>query len=255
MRSNDTFALWLASMLVFGLLCLAGTARAQEEGRSPVRVVTIKSEPAGTLVLLNGEHRFAGRTPFILPYALAGKYQISTNKPGYESFNTEYSFGSSAKGFLMLKLVQRTSGKAALRSFVAPGWGQFYSERKRTGLIWAGLTLGAAAAYGVNELNYRDAQDDHRAAVSAFKSAPDFTSQQAARLTVQNALRRVNEVEDDRNLSLYILGGVWVLNLIDSALFFPNRADNAELFRRASLGLSQRGDAAKLNLKISLDKK
>lgn len=255
MRSNNTFALWLASMLVCGSLYLVETACAQEENRTSVRIVTIKSEPVGTLVMLNGEHRFAGRTPFILPYALSGKYQISTQKPGYESFNSEYSFNSSAKGLLMLKLVPRTSGKAALRSFVLPGWGQLYSERKTSGLIWAGLTLGTVVAYGVNELNYRDAQDDHRAALSAFRNAPTFAQQQAALLTVQSALRRVNNAEDDRNLSLYILGGVWVLNLIDSALLFPNRADNAELFRRASFSMSQKGEAAKLNLKISLDKR
>jgi hypothetical protein len=255
MRSNDTFALWRAGALVLGCLFFAATGRAQEEGRSPARVVTIKSEPAGTLVMLHGEHRFAGRTPFILPYALSGKYQISTNKPGYESFNTEYSFSSSTKGFLMLKLVQRTAGKAALRSLVLPGWGQLYSERKRAGLMWMGFTLGAAAAFGVNELSYRDAQDEHRAAVSAFRNAPDFNSQQAAWLVAQKALRRVNNAEDDRNLGLYLLGGVWALNLIDSALFFPNRADNAELFRRASLSLSHKRDAAKLNLKISLDKR
>ena len=255
MRSNDTFALWLARVLVAGLLFATGTASAQDESKAPVRVVTIKSEPAGTLVLLSGEHRFAGRTPFILPYPLTGKYQISTNKRGYESFNAEYSFSSSTKGLLMLKLDQRSSGKAALRSFVAPGWGQFYSERKKSGLIWVGATAGALAAFGVNELNYRDAQDEHRAAVSAFKNAADFTQQQAALVSVQSALRKVNNTEDDRNLSLYILGGVWVLNLIDSALFFPHHADNSELFRRASLGLSQRGDATKLNLKISLDKR
>ncbi len=258
MRSNNTFALWLASMLVCGGLGLAVTATAQEENRTSVRVVTIKSEPVGTLVMLSGEHRFAGRTPFILPYALSGKYQIRTNKPGFESFNSEYSFSSSTKGLLMLKLVQRTSGKAALRSFVLPGWGQFYSERKKSGLLWVGLTLGATAAYGVNELNYRNAQDDDRAARSAYLnslSVGNNAQQQAASLARQNTLRRVNNAEDDRNLSLYILGGVWVLNLIDSALFFPHRADNAELFRRASFGLSQRGDATKLNLKISLDKR
>jgi len=252
MRSNDIFALGLAGVLALGVLGCTMNANAQEENRASARVVTIKSEPAGALVMLSGEHRFAGRTPFILPYPLTGKYKISTNKRGYESFNTNYSFNSSNKGLLMLKLDQRTSGKAALRSFVAPGWGQIYSERKRSGLIWSGVTFGALVAAGVNELLYRDAQDDHRAALSAFNSGGDTAQQQAALLS---ALRRVNNAEDDRNLSLYILGGVWVLNLIDSAVFFPNYAGNEELFRRASFGLSQRGDATKLNLKISLDKR
>ncbi len=256
MRSNDIFALGLAGVLALGVLGFTMNANAQEENRGSARVVTIKSEPAGALVLLSGEHRFAGRTPFILPYPLTGKYKISTNKRGYESFKTNYSFNSSNKGFLMLKLDQRTSGKAALRSFVAPGWGQIYSERKRSGLIWSGVTFGALVAAGVNELLYREAQDDHRAALSAFNRADasrgDTAQQQAALLS---ALRKVNDAEDGRNLSLYILGGVWVLNLIDSALFFPNHAGNEELFRRASFGLSQKGDATKLNLKISLDKR
>lgn len=258
MRSNNTFALWLASMLVCAAIGWGETARAQDENKTSVRIVTIKSEPVGTLVMLNGEHRFAGRTPFILPYALAGKYQISTQKPGYESFNSEYSFNSSTKGLLMLKLVPRTSGKAALRSFVLPGWGQLYSERKPVGLVWVGLTLGSAVAYGVNEVNYRDAQNDDRAALKAYNGAlatGNNAQQQDALSARQATLRRVNNAEDDRNLSLYILGGVWVLNLIDSALFFPNRADNAELFRRATFSMSQKGDAAKLNLKISLDQR
>lgn len=252
MRSNDAFAPWLAGLLVCAGLSLAPLASAQDESRTPMRAVTIKSEPIGTLVMLRGEHRFAGRTPFILPYALTGKYRISTNKPGYESYNAEYSFGSSTKGFLMLKLTPRTSGKAMLRSFVLSGWGQIYSERKTSGLIWAGATFGTLAAFGVNELNFRDAQDDHRAALKALQNSPYSAPLKAAH---DGALRRVNNAEDDRNLSLYILGGVWVLNLIDSALFFPHRADNAELFRRASLGLSQKGEVTKLNLKISLDKR
>ncbi len=252
MRSNDTLAQRLVRLLTFGLLLAAVSVRGQEESKAPVRNITIKSEPAGALVLLSGEHRFAGRTPFILPYHLAGKYRISTNKRGYESFRAEYNFSSSTKGLLMLKLDVRTAGSAALRSFVAPGWGQFYSERKKWGLLWVGATTGSLAAFVVNELNYRDAQNDHRAALKALQNGPYSAQQKDA---FDSALRRVNNAEDDRNLSLYILGGAWALNLLDSVIFFPNHADNSELFRRASFGLSQRGDAAKLNLKIALDKR
>lgn len=258
MRSKDTLAHQFTGVLVFALFFFTVCASAQEESKTAARVVTIKSDPPGALVLLSGEHRFAGRTPFILPYPLTGKYDISTNKRGYQSFRSRYSFTTSSRGFIMLKLEERTSGMALLRSFVAPGWGQLYSERKTSGLIWFGATVGALTAFGVNELNFRAAQDDDRAALSAYNRAlnlGDNTQQQAAKLARDKTLRRVNNAEEDRNLSLYIAGGVWLLNLLDSVIFFPNHAENAELFRRASLGLSHKENTAKLNLNISLDKR
>jgi hypothetical protein len=182
-----------------------------------------------------------GRTPFLLPYALFGKYRIQANRRGYNAVVSEHNFTGESGSIVMLKLSPKTPFKAFSRSLVFPGWGQFYSGRRLTGTFFVGATTAAFLALAINENHYKDAQTDYETARALFKRGGSFDEEREAYSRLQSALRKLDETQNDRNTSLYVLGGLWVLNTLESLLFFPKDNQELEIFQKLSPKFSQAG--------------
>lgn len=232
----------------------ANPAYAQADGAPPSGAVTITSNPPGALVYLTGEYRFIGRTPFVLPYTLYGKYRIRANREGYESVTSQYNFtgeGNSSK--LMIKLPARTRFKAFYRSMMLPGWGQYYSGRKSMGSILLGATTGAFVTLAIKEHSYKDAQTDYETARTKFSRAgSSFEEQREASNALQSALENLNDAEDARNTTLYIAGGLWLLNMIESVIFFPTHHQDIEFFQKLSPSVSHHAGEIKLSMQVPI---
>jgi hypothetical protein len=233
----------------------AATAFAQSESRSPKGTVTFNSNPPGAVIYLSGEYRFWGRTPFVLPYNLFGRYRIQANRRGYEEVVAVYNFTGESKGALTLKLSPKTPAKALYRSLLFPGWGQYYSERKFVGILFVGATAGAFVALTINENLYQNAKNGYLTALASYNlslSQGDINAQNANFVILQRALQSFNDTKDSRNSMLYAIAGVWVFNALESVIFFPNFSD-IEFFEKLSPKFSQTGNGVKLSLQFSID--
>lgn len=255
MKKNRNFKATLA-----GLLMLIGSGvwparlEAQNGEGSANDAVTIESNPAGALVYLKGEYQFMGRTPFLLPYTLFGKYKIQANRRGYHSIVSEHTFSGESGTVMMLKLIPRTPGKAFFRSLVFPGWGQFYSERRWAGTFFMGTATAAFTVLLIKQNQYTDAQDGYKTARAGFNRGGSFEEEQAAFTRLQNALNKLESSKNDRNTSRYIAGGIWILNALESALFFPRDHEEIEFFQKLAPRFSQTNQGGLLlNLQFHLD--
>jgi hypothetical protein len=237
------------------LLCFAAQAPAfaQKNGKDRSGRLTITSRPIGALVYMIGEYEFIGRTPFIIPYALYGRYNIKVNKRGYESINSFYRFTATRRG-ISIRLKPKKAGKAFFRSSLFPGWGQFYSERKFMGSVYVGATAAAFTVLAVNQHRYRVAQFAYQNALARTnRQGVSFEEQQLAIEALQDALLRLDSKKDARNTSLYVALGVWAINILDSVLFFPNYANDIEFFQKIGLRADPRQNSVSLALQFSMN--
>jgi hypothetical protein len=253
-RCQDAAVIFLFLLAVFAMSG-ASVIYAQSENKTSNGTVTINSNPAGAVIYLNGEYRFWGRTPFVLPYNLYGKYRLQANRRGYERITTIYNFTGESKGALTMRLTPKTQPKALYRSLLFPGWGQCYSERKLVGAIFMGATAGGFVALAVNQNQYQNAQNLYATAAASYNrslSQGDISAQNAKFDQVQSALRSLRDAQNARNVTIYAIAGLWVFNALESVLFFPNFSD-IEFFEKVSPRLSQEGSGVKLSLQFPID--
>ncbi|MFW9830107.1 MAG: DUF5683 domain-containing protein, partial [Candidatus Thorarchaeota archaeon] len=185
------------------------------------KIVIIKSDPPGAMLYLQGENSFVGITPFKIKPNLMGKYNITAIKSGYERSKVEYYFKGTEKGILRLRLAPKTRFKAGIRSIVFPGWGQVYSERKKTGIFISLVQLSAGILTLVSHMDYDNAFKEYK---NSIKDYEENKWNSEVRDQYWNAVvdthEKAGDAFDKRQTWLYITGGLWIYNFLDLILFF-----------------------------------
>jgi len=210
-------------------------------------LLKVESKPTGAVVELQGVYNFTGRTPFTVPYPVHGRYKIKADKPGYESVSSEVSLVGSQDSELIIRLKPKTRFKAAMRSFIFPGWGQFYRGDNLRGIAYSGvqLALGAASLLAMNE--YNQSQNALERAVENFEREMTFENNRV----VQERLAQAQDDYDFRNTVLIITGAFWAFNLVDSIIFFPSGNINFDIESRSS-ALGANNNSIRLSWKLGL---
>ena len=190
-----------------------------------LNLVSVESKPNGAIVQINGLYSFVGRTPFVVPYPLEGRYKIKATLDGYESETSLVDFIGNEKSNILIKLDPKMRLKAGIRSLAFPGWGQFYSGDKIRGAIISATqtALGIGTAFAVH--NYNNSKDDLDRAVEIFNRNMDEASFQ----DVQNKLIEAQKDYDFRKTMVIITTGFWVYNILDSIIFFTDKGSNIEV--------------------------
>ncbi|NIT59131.1 MAG: PEGA domain-containing protein [Aliifodinibius sp.] len=191
----------------------------------PPELLTIESKPSGAIVELEGLYDFTGKTPFVVPYPIYGKYQIKATKEGYESVTSNTSFTDGGQNSVLIKLKRKTRAKAAFRSMLFPGWGQFYGGNKLRGFIISTVQvgLGIGTFWALNDYNHR--QNELERALEVFERNMDEKSF----LDVQDKLMKAQDDYDFRNTMIAISAAFWIYNIFDSLLFFRGASPNIEI--------------------------
>ncbi len=231
-------------LLFFQVIVFVTGIQAQDK-----RVVTIKSDPPGVMLYFKGENSFVGVTPFTVKPNLMGNYKITAVKQGYEKSKVQYYFKGTESGTLRLRLSPKTRFKAAMRSMVFPGWGQIYSDRKHSGIFLSLVQAGAGLFTLVAHNDYNNAYDKYKNALSDYEENKKFSALRDDYWDVVVARHKeASNAFDKRQTWLYISGGLWIYNFLDSILFFPS-FDN-EIFNRSLPGISVnfQNDTVGLNL-------
>ena len=184
----------------------------------PPDALEIDSEPQGAMVEISGKYIFVGRTPFVVPYSLYGRYKIQVKKDGYEGASRTVNFLGDKNPKITFYLSKKTRLKAAMRSTLLPGWGQFYGQGKIKGLvvIMGQTVLGIKTFLSVKK--YSDKKNDYQLAINEFNRTVELAE-------IQKALKE--EAEDAMNFKttmIYVTAGFWLYNILDSMVFFSSKS-------------------------------
>ncbi len=184
----------------------------------PPDALEIDSEPQGAMVKISGKYIFVGRTPFVVPYSLYGRYKIQANKDGYENASLTVNLFGDKNHKVTIYLSKKTRLKAAMRSTLLPGWGQFYGQGKIKSLvvIMGQTALGIKTFLSVKK--YSDKKNDYQLAINEFNRTVELAE-------VQKTLKE--EAEDAMNFKttmIYVTAGFWLYNILDSMVFFSSKS-------------------------------
>lgn len=106
----------------------------------------------------------------------------------------------------------------ALRSLLLPSWGQFAAHRKVPGFIFLGATVIAVSNAGRTQTAFQDARDNYNTA----GPGSDF----------DGLYSKYEKAASDRNTGVYLLGTVWLANVVDA--FFSKPPEPRQAWRKAS---------------------
>ncbi len=199
----------------------------------------VDSQPQGAYIEIVGNYSFIGRTPFVIPYSLFGKYKIKARKAGYEGFRGDVKLAKRGANRITIYLKKRTSFKSMLRSTVIPGWGQFYGQNALKGVLLSSgqLSLGLVTLIAVN--NYNDEKREFEQAYDRFKKVEmNFVEAEIAHLMAKKEQKEARDAQDFKNAMIYTTIGFWIYNIFDSILFFSSGNSPKNKFGRAGQALS-----------------
>ena len=202
------------------------TLEKKTKAKSPgVNLVKIQSSPLGATVQLNGLYSIVGRTPFLVPYPLEGRYKIKATKEGYESETSHVNFFGNSESSIFIKLKPRTRIKAAMRSLLFPGWGQLYSGDKFRGVVLGAVSIGLVGWTLFTHNDYNTSQNALDRAVENF-------NRNMSEESFQNVQTKLGEAQDDydfRNTMLLVTASFWAYNIMDSLIFFSSNDGRIEI--------------------------
>jgi len=221
-------------LFIFLLLIHAGTGVCQSTRKG---IILVKSEPPGAMVYLQGENSFVGVTPFKLAANFHGIYRITTSKKGYEKQNHVYLFNGDERGILKLNLIPKTPTKAAIRSCFVPGWGQYYSERKFSGVLINALEIFSLIGMGNAIRHYNADVSAYETALKLYeKNKQSYYLRDQYWNNVVNLHAKADDTFDKRQKWIVLACSVWLYNILDAFLFFPSFDE--EIFNRTTPSLS-----------------
>lgn len=215
------FKLKIILLISVQIICLFGNSKVRAQGQNK-RFVIIKTNPPGAMVYFDGETSIVGVSPLKLRPNLIGKYNITAFKNGFEKKNIQYYFRGDENGVLRLTLNPKTRFKASVRSLVFPGWGQYYSERKKFSLVLSVMTLGVGLYTLDKHFVYKNAVDNYNTAIENFeKNKKDYEKHDEYWDVVVARHDAIDSAFIERENWMWITGAIWLYNFLDSIFFFP----------------------------------
>ena len=206
----------LATILI--IIVVASISRAQTV---PIGDVLVSSTPQGGIATLTGESVVKGVTPARFRYQLVGEYRLDVRMTGYETHSTLLMLDPSRPQEINVTLTPKTRLKAALRSMVFPGWGQYYSGKRTKAFTFALLSAGSAAALLIADRNFNDEYEIYQSRLSEYDAASSYDEQQRLHPGLIAAQNDAYHAEDIKLITMGVTIGVWGLNLLDALVLFP----------------------------------
>lgn len=204
-----------AGLLIFMILYFS-SAYGQEKSD-----ITITTNPPGATVYLRGELDLVANTPASLPETISGRYKAEITRPGYETWKGDFTFLPGRPNSIAIRLSKKTRAKAALRSFIIPGWGQIYSGNKFRGYAISTGAVAAAAAIFHLDRRFDKKKADFEVAQEDYLNAMAIEDRIALKAILDERQNDAYDAETDRNTAIAIGVGLWTYNVIDALLFFP----------------------------------
>lgn len=193
-------------------------------------IFDFSSLPNGIKVYHN--NKLLGETPLSYMEVNTGEHKLEFARKYYESSGAmKYTIKDQQTIRPDQLLVPKSSGKAALRSFFLPGWGQFYSESKPKGILFIAAELASIGYLAYSYTNYQSKEDEYLSSIDRYSEA----------ITQQQEIERWEEVErtfdsyssasDQLTISFILPIAIHAANFFD-ALLFGGAPDNLDQEKR-----------------------
>jgi hypothetical protein len=153
---------------------------------------------------------------------------------------------------LTIQANRRTPSRAALRSLVMPGLGQFYSGSRFRGVVFLTAETAALAFAGYAHLRYEDANDEaefYRQQQALQVRRGDAAGAEESVRAFRGAVSDRDDHYELRNGALAAAAAVWAFSLADVLLFggedhvklSERRADDPSMGPRLECALGPQG--------------
>jgi hypothetical protein len=156
-----------------------------------------------------------------------GRYSYKVQADGYASSTGHFWVVKHKSVNVDIALQDKSRTDAILRSAFIPGWGQFYEEKKTTGVLFMLAYAGAIGAHVYARSDHSKKMDEFDAVARMYETAhtEDMSLGDYQRLQndYESKLDAANSSADFQNLTLAALVGVWTFNMIDSMILYPKR--------------------------------
>ena len=182
-----------------GFIMVKGT-----EGAS----VHVDGNPAGIIPL--GEIRLG-----------EGEHTIKALKRGYLSAGKKVYLQSLRGETIVLYLKPKTAKGAALRNLTFPGWGSWYSERRKEALGYLAVQSILVGYAFYENSRFESHHDDYDAALTEYESGVGADEIASARSARDNAYDKLSSAESKRNNAIWAAVIVQVLSAADGWFRFP----------------------------------
>ena len=174
----------------------------------------------GMRVYYNGE--YLGETPLQVEYK-----QVSAGSHTFE-FKRDHCESSGIKRFALndqqtIRLkhdpVPKSKGKAALRSFILPGFGQFYSEKKLKGTVFLVSELASLGYLAYSYSNHNTKKQEYEDALEAYTNV--YTPQQEldAWDVIESTHTDYSRARDQLSTAFIIPVAIHAVNVLDAMIF------------------------------------
>jgi hypothetical protein len=208
------------SLTLTTVCILAINAFGQED--SAKVTLRITSNPPGVTVNLEGPYQLTTTTPADVTQELIGSYKVKAEKFGYERWSSYITLTPNQPASLKITLTPKTRVKAALRSVILPGWGQFYSDRKGWGYFFTLGSVVMATGFVAADTYYGNKYDDFVDVRNQFNSATSIEEKTDLKQKMDDRQRKAYDAQTLRNAVLGVGVAFWAYNVIDNIFFFPS---------------------------------
>lgn len=188
----------------------------------PMGRLRIVGRPQGARVF--SEDAFMGDLPLDMELPV-GDYKLSITENEYREEEREVTILHKEMAGIKVKLeyLGKTKRKAFLKSTLFPGYGQFYSGKRKRGwfftLVEMGLLTGTALTYGqlrsqsndYDELNQKYLDAENTEDILKYGELRDQKAQ------------RVNSAYTTFYYVASTTAGIWLYNVFDALFFFPKK--------------------------------
>ncbi len=233
--------------LLVAMVIIACTSMVTAQNGGNLQITT---NPPGALVTLQGEMSLSGVAPVQFERVLVGRYRVEVIRDGFERYRSTAYLSESLLTKLDIKLVPKTPIKAFFRSLIIPGWGQrYYGNATKSTLLLLG-TVAAAAGYVVVKDDYDSKVDAYNERIADRAAATRWADLPRLNREVRDAQGKANDAEDKLNIMMGVAAGIYVFNLLDAFLLFPEFDTFSEY---KPISVQPRADAGRIGLTVSLN--
>ena len=238
------------TLLLASIICINFLPALAQDDTAQV-TLRITSNPPGVTVNLDGPYQLTTTTPTDITQELIGTFKVRAEKFGYESWNSYITIAPNQPASLRISLSPKTRVKAALRSAVLPGWGQFYSGRKGWGYFFATGSLILAAGFVISDLHYSNQYDQFVDVRNDFQAATSFEEINNLKQKMDDEQREAYDAQSLRNTALGIGIAFWGYSMLDNLVFFPSVQSG--VFEKLSTDYDPKSGQVKLTYTHALD--
>jgi hypothetical protein len=181
-------------------------------------VLNLNLIPADALIEINNNKVNKSLT---LDY---GEYDISITKPGFNDYSKTIKIDKNEPYNLNINLEPKSKTTAFLYSTILPGSGQIYSGNTTKGIIIGITTIGAAATFILLNQDYSNKRKQYLEDQEIYENTIDLENIPNLYITMEKSYDEMKNTYDYTRIMVGITGVVWLYNILDSILFFPDQS-------------------------------